>query len=137
MKNMKQAALSSYYNSRSFDPEFPPSVPSDWLPTGFDESIYDKLDAMFENGELAGEDTELLAHKMQDKLNMEKTEAFFNRSTHAAVKAGEDNWIIYQKQFKSGRIDKDITFDYWEFMRCKVVQKYHKGTVAQRYAHWC
>jgi len=60
----------------------------------------------------------------------------FNQSIHDAVKAGEDNWIIYQKKFKSGRVDKDITFDHWEFLRCKTVQRYDKGTVANRYAHW-
>ena len=59
----------------------------------------------------------------------------FNQSIHNAVKEGGDCWTVYQKQFKS-RIDKDITFDYWEFLRCKVVQKYDKGTVAQRYADW-
>jgi hypothetical protein len=133
---MTQATLTSFYNSRAFDPEFPPSVPSDWLPTGFDESVYDQIDGMFECGELEGENIELLAHKMQDKLNTEKREAFFNRSIHDAVKAGEDNWIIYQKKFKSGRVDKDITFDHWEFLRSKTVQRYDKGTVADRYAHW-
>ncbi|MEB4590642.1 hypothetical protein VSS37_06605 [Candidatus Thiothrix sp. Deng01] len=43
-------------NWRGFDqPEVEPA-PSEWLPTGYDESVYDEIDALFYAGSLNGLD---------------------------------------------------------------------------------
>lgn len=43
-------------NWRGFEPPDTEPSPSEWLPTGYDESVYDEIDALFYAGSLNGLD---------------------------------------------------------------------------------